>query len=82
MFTTDLALKLRSGLRGDLASASADPDRLRRRLRQGLVQADAPRHGAALRYLGAEVPKEVLIWQDPVPAVDHPLVDAEDIKPR
>ncbi|MBZ0227402.1 MAG: catalase-peroxidase, partial [Bauldia sp.] len=31
------------------------------------------------RYLGAEVPAEELIWQDPIPAVDHPLVDAQDI---
>ena len=31
------------------------------------------------RYLGPEVPSEVLIWQDPVPAVDHPLVSAEDV---
>ena len=30
------------------------------------------------RYLGADVPKEVLLWQDPVPAVDHPLIDATD----
>ncbi len=31
------------------------------------------------RYLGALVPQEELIWQDPVPAVDHPLIDATDI---
>jgi catalase-peroxidase len=31
-----------------------------------------------VRYLGPEVPKEELIWQDPVPAVDHPLIDAAD----
>jgi len=36
--------------------------------------------GPKVRYLGEEVPAEDLIWQDPVPAVDHPLVDAEDIK--
>ncbi|WP_338148781.1 peroxidase family protein, partial [Metapseudomonas otitidis] len=30
-------------------------------------------------YLGPEVPAEELIWQDPIPAVDHPLVDAQDI---
>ncbi len=30
-------------------------------------------------YLGSEVPKEELIWQDPVPAVDHDLIDAQDI---
>ena len=35
--------------------------------------------GPAVRLLGPEVPSEVLIWQDPVPAVDHPLVEADDI---
>jgi catalase-peroxidase len=35
--------------------------------------------GPRVRYLGPEVPKEVLIWQDPVPAVAHPLIDANDV---
>ena len=35
--------------------------------------------GPRFRYLGPEVPEEVLLWQDPVPAVDHPLVDDADI---
>ena len=35
--------------------------------------------GPKARYLGKFVPAEDLIWQDPVPAVDHPLVDADDI---
>jgi catalase-peroxidase len=35
--------------------------------------------GPRSRYLGKLVPSETLIWQDPVPAVDHPLVDAQDI---
>ena len=35
--------------------------------------------GPKVRYLGPEVPKEDLIWQDPVPAVDHPLINAKDI---
>ncbi|EXI69658.1 MAG: Catalase-peroxidase [Candidatus Accumulibacter adjunctus] len=35
--------------------------------------------GPKRRYLGPEVPAEDLIWQDPLPAVDHPLVDAADI---
>jgi catalase-peroxidase len=34
--------------------------------------------GPKSRYLGAEVPAEDLIWQDPIPAVDHPLIDAKD----
>ncbi len=36
--------------------------------------------GPRARYLGPEVPKEELIWQDPVPPVDHPLIDEADIK--
>ena len=35
--------------------------------------------GPRVRYLGKFVPSEELIWQDPVPAVDHPLVDANDV---
>jgi catalase-peroxidase len=35
--------------------------------------------GPIARYLGPEVPKEELIWQDPIPAVTHPLIDAADI---
>ncbi len=35
--------------------------------------------GPRARYLGKLVPAEALIWQDPVPAVDHPLVDAQDV---
>jgi catalase-peroxidase len=36
--------------------------------------------GPRARYLGPEVPAEVLIWQDPVPPVDHPLADAADVE--
>jgi catalase-peroxidase len=35
--------------------------------------------GPRARYLGPEVPKEELLWQDPIPAVDHPLIDAQDV---
>ena len=35
--------------------------------------------GPRVRYLGPEVPAEELIWQDPLPAVDHPLIEAADI---
>ena len=35
--------------------------------------------GPKSRYLGPEVPKEALIWQDPVPKAEHPLVDAKDV---
>jgi len=35
--------------------------------------------GPRARYLGPEVPKEELLWQDPIPAVDHPLVNDQDV---
>ncbi len=35
--------------------------------------------GPVARYLGPEVPQEELLWQDPIPAVNHPLVDADDV---
>ena len=35
--------------------------------------------GPRARYLGPEVPAEELLWQDPIPAVNHPLIDAQDI---
>ncbi len=35
--------------------------------------------GPRSRYLGALVPKEELLWQDPIPAVNHPLIDAKDL---
>jgi len=35
--------------------------------------------GPRSRYLGPEVPKEELLWQDPIPAVDHPLIDHQDV---
>ncbi|ADL55436.1 catalase/peroxidase HPI [Gallionella capsiferriformans] len=35
--------------------------------------------GPRARYLGPEVPEEALVWQDPIPAVDHPLIDDQDV---
>ena len=36
--------------------------------------------GPRARYVGSDVPAEVLLWQDAIPAVDHALVDAKDVK--
>ena len=44
-----------------------------------MVQADPPRHGPTCTYLGSEVPQEELLWQDPIPAVDHELIDDKDV---
>ena len=69
----------RPGVREDLAAVLREPRRVRRRVRPGLVQADPPRHGAGrAAYLGPEVPAEELLWQDPLPKVDHELIDDAD----
>ena len=80
---------LRSGLREDLAalpraSRSSSPTRSRAPGSSSRIAT----WGRASRYLGPEVPEEELIWQDPIPAVDHPLIDdaghrcAEEQDPR
>ena len=78
MLTTDLALEAGSDLRADLEALPREPGPARRRVRQGVVQAAAPRHGPVSRYLGPWVP-EPQLWQDPVPAVDHDLIGDDDI---
>jgi catalase-peroxidase len=68
MLTTDLALRFAENP-GEFANAFA-------RAWFKLTHRDM---GPRTRYLGPEVPAEELIWQDPIPAVDHPLIDADDI---
>ena len=70
----------RSGLREDLAALLRASRPVRRRVRPGVVQADPPRHGSD-RALSrpARSRRSTLPWQDPIPAVDHPLVGEPDI---
>ena len=81
MFTSRPRPALRPRLRGHRPRRwQKRPRSLRRRLRPRLVQAHPPRHGAPSSATSAPlVPQEVLIWQDPVPAVDHTLIDDADI---
>jgi catalase-peroxidase len=69
----------RSRLREDLAPLPRAAAAVCRGLRARLVQAHSSRHGSARPLPGPGGPKEELIWQDPIPAVNHPLIDAQDI---
>ena len=79
MFTTDLSLKMDPIYAPIAKRFHKNPDELRRSLCQGVVQADAPRHGARLALARPAGSPEPQLWQDPVPAVDHELIGEQDI---
>ena len=80
MFTTDLALKFDPAYRAIVERFRKDPEVYRLAFAKAWFKLTHRDLGPRSRYLGAEVPQEILTWQDPVPAVNHPLVGAEDLK--
>jgi catalase-peroxidase len=80
MFTTDLALKMDPSYREISRRFLDDPEEFRLAFAKAWFKLTHRDMGPRVRYVGAEVPEEVLIWQDPVPAVDHELVDADDVE--
>lgn len=79
MFTTDLALKVDPAYRAVVERFRADPEVYRLAFAKAWFKLTHRDLGPRARYLGAEVPKDVLAWQDPVPAVDHKLIDKKDV---
>jgi catalase-peroxidase len=79
MLTTDLSLRFDPAYEQISRQFLADPDRFADVFARAWFKLTHRDMGPASRYLGPEVPSEALIWQDPVPAVDHPLVDASDV---
>jgi catalase-peroxidase len=80
MLTTRPLAPVRPGVREDLAALHGASGSVRRRVRRGLVQAHPPRHGSARALPRPGGPEGELIWQDPVPAVDHKLIDDKDVR--
>ncbi len=79
MLTTDLALRFDPAYEKIARRFHEHPEEFADAFARAWFKLTHRDMGPVTRYLGAEVPREVLIWQDPVPAVDHPLVDAADI---
>jgi len=79
MFTTDLALKFDPAYRKISERFQKNPEEFELAFAKAWFKLTHRDMGPRTRYVGASVPSEVLIWQDPVPAVDHPLVNADDI---
>ncbi|HTR53679.1 MAG TPA: catalase/peroxidase HPI [Kofleriaceae bacterium] len=79
MLTTDLALRVDPAYEKIARRFLQHPDQLADAFARAWFKLTHRDMGPRARYLGPEVPAEQLIWQDPVPAVDHPLIDDRDI---
>jgi catalase-peroxidase len=79
MLTTDLSLRLDPAFEKISRHFLENPDAFADAFARAWFKLTHRDMGPLTRYLGPEVPKEELIWQDPIPAVDHPLIDAHDI---
>ena len=79
MFTTDLSLKFDPSYRKIAMQFHDHPEDFKLAFAKAWFKLTHRDMGPRARYLGLEVPREALLWQDPLPSVDHPLVDAKDI---
>ncbi len=79
MLTTDLSLRFDPAYEKIARRFYEDPDAFADAFARAWFKLTHRDMGPRTCYLGAEVPKEDLIWQDPIPAVDHQLIDEKDI---
>ncbi|KAL2755377.1 hypothetical protein ACRALDRAFT_2104763 [Sodiomyces alcalophilus JCM 7366] len=79
MLTTDLSLRYDPEYEKISRRFLENPDQFADAFARAWFKLTHRDMGPRARYLGPEIPSEVFVWQDPVPDVDHPLVDASDI---
>ena len=79
MLTTDLSLRFDPAYEKISRRFYEHPDQFADTFARAWFKLTHRDMGPRARYLGPEVPEEDLIWQDPIPAVNHPLIDAQDI---
>ncbi|HAT4915836.1 TPA: catalase/peroxidase HPI [Serratia marcescens] len=79
MLTTDLSLRFDPAYEKISRRFYEHPEELADAFARAWFKLTHRDMGPHPRYLGPEVPQEELIWQDPIPAVDHPLIDEQDI---
>ena len=80
MFTTDLSLKADPAYRAISKRFLENPSEFEDAFARAWFKLTHRDMGPRARYVGSDVPAEVLLWQDAIPAVDHALVDAKDVK--
>src|SRR5512147_2681742 len=79
MLTTDLSLRMDPAYEKISRRFLENPDELADAFARAWFKLTHRDMGPIARYLGPLVPKETLIWQDPIPAVNHPLIDDKDV---
>jgi catalase-peroxidase len=79
MLTTDLSLRLDPAYEKISRRFMENPDQFADAFARAWFKLTHRDMGPRARYLGPEVPAEALLWQDPIPALDHELIDAQDI---
>ena len=79
MLTTDLSMRMDPAYEKISRRFLAHPDQFADAFARAWFKLTHRDMGPRARYLGPDVPAEELIWQDPIPKIDHPLVDAQDI---
>jgi catalase-peroxidase len=79
MLTSDLALRFDPAYEKISRRFHEHPDQLADAFARAWFKLTHRDMGPIVRYRGKLVPKETLIWQDPIPAVDHPLIDDKDV---
>jgi len=79
MLTTDLSLRFDPAYEKISRRFMAHPDQFADAFARAWFKLTHRDMGPRARYLGPEVPAEELLWQDPIPALDHAVVDAKDI---
>lgn len=80
MLTTDLSLRFDPVYEKISRRFYENPDQFADAFARAWFKLTHRDMGPIARYLGPEVPKEILVWQDPIPKVDHKLVDGKDIE--
>jgi catalase-peroxidase len=79
MLTTDLSLRFDPAYEKISRRFYENPDQFADAFARAWFKLTHRDMGPRVRYLGPEVPAEELVWQDPIPAVDHALIDEQDI---
>ncbi len=79
MLNTDIALRMDPAYEKISRRFMANPEEFADAFARAWFKLTHRDMGPRARYLGPEVPAEELLWQDPIPAVDHPLIDTNDI---